>query len=414
MTRNFLKFTGILFLSLSILIYFLPDSCPHGWYDKSCFINWTNYIHHFGIGHVYKLEIDYLPLINYFLWAYAKLMGSTSEIVSNFKYLKIACLFGDILSIFIIFKFVFHYFKESHKCYFMVSLFLLNAAYFYNSYFYGQLDGLLSLFLLASFILAIKKQLLSSMILFVLAVNLKLQGVFLAPCLIIIWSNYIIKSKQYTKLFFSIMAAFVLQIFILIPFIIKEQFSNVMFAATSSVGRYPATSMGAYNIWYFIIENPFIVNDNFGNGISYNSYGLFMFLSAASITFFNPIKSFIISIMEKKYKIELHLEKLMLIAALSFFCFFYFNTQMHARYIHPAMVFLGLYALFTFKIMPFALISIAYFLNIEGSSKIFKGDILEFTVFWFNPVFVSSLFLLVFIYSVYLLFSKPVHKELIL
>jgi hypothetical protein len=210
------------------------------------------------------------------------------------------------------------------------------------------------------------------------------------------------------------MAAFVLQIFILIPFIIKEQFSNVMFAATSSVGRYPATSMGAYNIWYFIIENPFIVNDNFGNGISYNSYGLFMFLSAASITFLNPIKSLMISIIEKQYKIELHLEKLMLIAALSFFCFFYFNTQMHARYIHPAMVFLGLYALFTFKIMPFALISIAYFLNIEGSSKIFKGDILEFTVFWFNPVFVSSLFLLVFIYSVYLLFSKPVHKDLIL
>ena len=47
------------------------------------------------------------------------------------------------------------------------------------------------------------------------------------------------------------------------------------------------------------------------------------------------------------------------------FCFF--NTQMHERYWHPALLLLGAHAILTRRYVLFGVFSLAYYLNVEGS-----------------------------------------------
>jgi hypothetical protein len=51
---------------------------------------------------------------------------------------------------------------------------------------------------------------------------------------------------------------------------------------------------------------------------------------------------------------------------------------MYARYSHSVVLFAGTLAILRKDYLRFLLVSMAVFLNMEGASKILKGDIIEF------------------------------------
>jgi hypothetical protein len=159
--------------------------------------------------------------------------------------------------------------------------------------------------------------------------------------------------------------------------------------------------MGAYNIWSLIFERPDLMNDNMGVfNFSYNSFGLITFFGLSGLALL-PLALKSLNIFNKNLKLDFSFENVLLVCVLVILFFTYFNTQMHARYSHPLVLFAGTLALLRKDYVRFLLVSLAVFLNMEGASKILKGNITEFQTFWFQPWFVSLIFLTVIVlYSI--------------
>ena len=70
----------------------------------------------------------------------------------------------------------------------------------------------------------------------------------------------------------------------------------------------------------------------------------------------------------------------------------FFNTQMHERYWHASLLFLASYAFLSRNYWPFALVSVAYFLNLEATLHFL--DLHNYKVLIFNSRFVAGIFAL--------------------
>jgi len=82
--------------------------------------------------------------------------------------------------------------------------------------------------------------------------------------------------------------------------------------------------------------------------------------------------------------------------------FFFFNTQMHERYSHPAMLLAFLYGVLRRDYWLFGLTTLAYFLNMEAVLQFFS---LDYSAFYFQKMFVASLFLLTIVLGLYKLYK---------
>lgn len=405
----------VLFLTLIfvVLIFLIPNTTTPGKYDRRCWINWSNYIFGNGLANIYRLEVNYLPLYHYVLFVYGKFMGSTEAIIYNINGLKYITLFFELIGVGYVISLV----KDKYNAIFapllLSLLIVLNPAFFYDNVLYGQVDGIYSSFLFISVFYAIKKKPGLSLLAFVIALNLKLQAITYAPLVFLINLPVIFEALNFRKVLAIILPSVVLQFLIVLPFVLNNDIGLVWNVVTGSQGRYPYVSMGAFNGWYFFLEAPKKMNDYYGVfGRSYNALGLVSYVSVMFLAIF-PLLWWSFKVLIQRTKIpEFPIEKILILGIMMALIFFYFNTQMHARYIHSAMIFAGAYALYTKRYLIFGILSLGYFLNIESSAKILKGNIAEYEYFFFNPVFVSSLFLIVLILCFKQLytgvpFSKP-------
>jgi hypothetical protein len=185
------------------------------------------------------------------------------------------------------------------------------------------------------------------------------------------------------------------------PFIYVGDLKLALNSFSESMGRYPMVSMGAYNIWSLIFDSPQIMNDNMGIfHFSYNSFGLIAFFGLSGLVLL-PFAFKSLGFFDKTLKLEFNFENMLLVCVLIILFFTYFNTQMHARYSHPIILFAGTLAILRKDYMRFLLVSLAVFLNMEGASKILKGNIADFKTFWFQPWFVSLVFLTIIVLYFY-------------
>ena len=99
----------------------------------------------------------------------------------------------------------------------------------------------------------------------------------------------------------------------------------------------------------------------------------------------------------------------LLIAALIPLSFFYFNTQMHDRYSHPALIFIITYSILNRKwILPILACS-AYLLNLDRALHGWK--IISYETLVYEPVFISLLFAICIVYMMYLLYLENSTKH---
>jgi Gpi18-like mannosyltransferase len=261
-------------------------------------------------------------------------------------------------------------------------------------------DGVYTAFAFMSLTFAVFKKPMLSLIFFVLCVNFKFQGIIFLP---IIFLTLFQSIRQYSlpRIGLLLLPVLALQLIIFLPFILVGDIKLAFNSFSESMGRYPFVNMGAYNVWSLVFEHPETMNDN--NGVlnfSYNTIGLFTFFGLSGVILL-PFGLKTLGLFDNKLKIDFSLENVLLVTTLIILIFFYFNTQMHARYSHPVVLFAGTLAILRKDYLRFLLVSIAVFLNMEGASKILKGNISEFQSIWFQPWFVSTIFLVVIILYFY-------------
>ena len=92
--------------------------------------------------------------------------------------------------------------------------------------------------------------------------------------------------------------------------------------------------------------------------------------------------------------------------------FFFFNTQMHERYTHPALLFIFAFSYVNKKYIPMLLFSVAYFLNLEGVlHALYKGFGLMVNPILFSRSFIATIFAILILYMFFYLYKLSIAGE---
>lgn len=392
--------------AIFIILLFLIPFPQHGGYDRLCWTTWANFIFGNGLENIYKFDVDYLPLYHYVLYFYGLIQGSSEKIVSNINQLKYVTLLFEVVSIYFVYLLILPKYKTQFTAFFATLFILLNISFLYDNFLYGQVDGIYTAMAFISIFFAINKRVGLSLLFIVIAINFKLQAIVFLVLVGLILIPEIIKNFTFSNLIFWVLPSLIFQVLVILPFVVSGDFSTLVYVIKSSMGRYPKVSMGAYNIWYLIFDAPYEINDKQGVfGRSYHKYGLLLFFVTSGIALLPLIQNAFNAILKRKVK-EVSVAYILLVATIIPFVFFFFNTQMHSRYVHSSVLMGGAYALYTKRAWSYVLLSVAYFFNIEGGIKMLKGDINEYKTLLFQPKFVVFVFLIALLRLFYELFYK--------
>jgi len=334
--------------------------------DMGFWTNWSKHIFQEGLTNAYKDgSINYFPAYLYFIRFHIFIQGNLTDILDNLYTLKYYTLLFDVLGALLTVRFVR---DETKKLYYFVLL-MLNIAFFYNTALWGQVDAIFSFWGFSAIILALERRPVWSILFWVVALNFKLQAVVFLPVLgLLLLPQF--TGRQWKRLIPAAAGAVAVQLLILSPFILKGTVGQVWRVLTSLVDFYPSPALGAFNIWFLLLpdvnlESMMNLSDQARFGaFTYKQWGLLMFAAAMLLSIW-PYLKYLKFRYINRIAAEFPLEKVFLMTALVALSFYFFNTQMHERYAHPAMLPLAAYTFLTRRWWPFIIISIAYGLNLE-------------------------------------------------
>lgn len=377
--------------------------------DMLFWLNWSKYIFEHGFTHVYdNKECNYLPAYLYVLWGHVKLQGNTVDIGDNLYTIKFFTLIFDVAAAVLSVRFV----KElKDKTYYFLLL-MFNVAYIYNTVFWGQVDAIFTFWGFAALLLAIEQRVVWSILCLTIALNFKLQALVFIPVVGALLLPNFLTLKGMKKFLLAIIISFFIQIIILLPFILSGRLGQVWHVIIDSVGHYPFPTVGAFNLWTILLPNVSIegmykISDETKIGfLSYKQIGQFLFISTVLVSLYPLVNYLVKKYLKKNYSV-FPIKNVFLIAALTSLNFYFFNTEMHERYSHPALVCLAAYAFLSKRFLPLILGSIAYFLNMERICWYLNlhNDTYE-NGFLFKPRLIAGLYLILILLLYFLLYKK--------
>ncbi len=375
--------------------------------DAIVFGKWAQYSLQHGLGKIYRFGIDYLPLYTYVLYAYAKIQGTDFQIIKNLKYLSAFTLIFDMVAGYLVYLLVNKYLKNPLKSFGWSLFYVLNIMVLYNTIFWGQIDGMVVCFIFASFLMAYFGYFFGSCILFLLALNLKLQAAIFLPIIGMLNLKIVIEKFDIKKLIYTALALIVIELIIIFPFYQTHDLGLVKNVIKNSFGKYPFVSYGAFNFWFLakdlnVYTASVTPDSTLIGGISMNRWGFILFCIASFFALFHFAKSYF-GLVFQKIKLDFSLEKTLLSASLIPLIFFFFNTQMHERYSHPAFIFLVSYAILYKKFIPYFTGSLAHFLSLEYIHRHYNLGVYD--LFFFKTTFIACLYLFTIAYLFYQLFE---------
>lgn len=383
-------------------------------FDFFCFKNWATHIFTNGLPHAYTAWNNYTPFYQYVLWLYGKIAGSTQAIASGIFYLKAFTLLFDIWGLWIVYKWI-----EDKTDFLLLLLFnMLNFAYIYNTVIWGQMDGIHTAMVVASLYYGYKRKAVLSVIWYVLALNMKLQAIIFLPVLALMLLHNIKGNWKMTLL--AITAGVGVQWALLAPFLSVPNgfqlfYDNVIKGATTI---HPYLVSGAFNIWHLIYADPTTITDDkvFLLGMNYKKVGFILFALSSLVAMLPLIISVIRNTFQQKLT-GINREQLWIACSLIALNFFFFNTEMHERYCHPAFLFTVAYTFSTKDFIPYILFSVMYFLHLEKVMKLLNLD--NYNTFIFDPRLIAGLCLVLMGYLFFRLYTfnkkapvqEPLEKE---
>jgi len=357
---------------------------------------WALFIHENGLGRIYEIQANYQPVYLYAIALFDWIQGTGENISNNMPYIRIFPLLFDILPVFILL--FFRRFRElaSGWHWFL----LLNVAYLYNSVIWGQVDSVHTSLSLLALLLAFKRPVWSGLV-FLLAFNAKIQAIIFLPLLLMIWLFSIKSWKQVLSLGFVVLFS---EALILMPFILGGTFPEYIKMVKGAVGFYPSISMNAFNFWDLVLSDEVIANAKDHETffvLSYKTTGLLLFFLFSGIVLL-PVLVKSVAALVKRQVDERMMEITCLAAGLVAIVFFFFNTQMHERYSHPAMLLFFFYGVFSKNFLLYIITSVAYFLNLEKVLQFFH---ISYHTLIFEREFIASLFALVLVLGIKRLYA---------
>ncbi len=270
---------------------------------------------------------DYFPGYLYLLWflgaSFNFLFPHLSIFSSGFEiYLKLFTNIFDFATAYYIYKIVSKYQKRLGLS---ASIFYLaNPALAFNSSIWGQVDGILTFFLIYfTYCLLELKNIYLFSIFSALSVLIKPQGLAIFPVIIV----HLIRNFKISK-YINLLLIPTILILLSLPFFTKDPILGLFHLFQKSANTYPYTSMFSYNFWS--ITGWWVSDSTKFLGISYQYWGIFMFLFILTLII---IPLFIL----KGYKKNILIYFAMSLAS---FAFFLFLTRIHQRYLFPFFSFL--------------------------------------------------------------------------
>lgn len=357
-------------LLLSIMLYTAFVFLMHKWGhqgDMNCWLDWCKYMYNNGFTHIYDYEeCNYLPAYLYFLVFHVKIQGNLIDIQDNLYTIKYYTFVFDMLGAFLAVWFV----RDDYKKIFYFLLLLFNVAYIYNTAFWTQVDAIFTFFGFAAIILALEKRTVLSSLSLLIALNFKLQALVFIPVVGLLLLPQYLSKDGIKKAVITILFVVLIQTLIFLPFILTNRLYQVLNVITGSIGYFPHPTVGAFNMWSLLlsvgIEEALSINDNtIFFIVSYKNFGNIIFFTAMFIAVYPLLQYLYRKYILKQNDIKFEISKVFLIAALIALSFYYFNTEMHERYAHPAIISLAAYAFCSKRYLALILGSIAYFLNLE-------------------------------------------------
>ena len=118
------------------------------------------------------------------LFAYGRLAGSAAAIIRHRHELRAFTLLFDFAGALAAVSVV-----EGHRRRFWLSLLLLllNGAYLYNTLIWEQVDAIYTCLSFGAVLLALRRRLVGSVLLYLVAFNMKLQAIIFLPALLLLW-----------------------------------------------------------------------------------------------------------------------------------------------------------------------------------------------------------------------------------
>lgn len=403
---NFNKIRNALILCL--LFFTVIILLPSGGFtsDINLWLHWSDVTTQHGIGYIYNYSAsDYLPVYHYLLWFYGSLNGSYALIEAHSDYLKLFTFIFDLS----IFGFLLYYLQQQ-QIRFIKSLalslcYILNIAILYNGLIWGQVDTIQCALILFCCFAAYKRNIVGSIIFMTIALFFKLQVIIFLPFIAVFLLPAIVAQCSFKNIVKWLFTFFITATLICLPFILAGTLDKVWHVVTGSFSKFPVLTLYALNHWYWYYDDPTYVHDDIlvANFISLKQIGLLLF-SCSFFTLLFLLLSLSIKLYNKGITNKLlSLPNMMLLLSLVNFCFYFLNTEMHERYIHPTLVFFAVYVIITrSNFIAYIILSAVVFLNMELVLRYFK---MHYHTFIFIPAFLATIYFLIMCYIAYLWFK---------
>lgn len=353
-----LIFLGTLIrLILSIAVRGYPN-------DISCWIGWANATASSNLFGVYNLDIfmDYPPGYMYVLYPLGLLMRLIGDVPDKLSWLivKIPPITADIILAFVIYKLA----KKrvsNNKSLILSAIYFLNPAVILNSSAWGQIDGILALFVVLYVVALYDRKFYMAGIYLAIGVLMKIQMVLFAPLyLTAIWSfireikkdGQAIDRQKILKMLSGVGTG-ILTLFILtVPFFYND-YSKFFDIYLGSLGTYKTVSLNACNLWALL--------DGMWVPMTDSMFGIIPYATLTNIGLVLSIVLFLVIgfLDTKKEHIFMH-------AALLITGIFMLSGKMHERYMFTAIALLVMSYLYTNRkssYVLFILFSVTQFIN---------------------------------------------------
>ena len=338
----------LLIISIGLIVRLSLAFLPGLTFDMDYWVNWSQRLQQVGFRNFYTPteRTDYMPGYLYILYILGNIKNLLHLDNSTYLYfLKLPGILAELILSSVVYL-VLLKFKNLKVANFGLVLICLNPALIFNSAVWGQIDGLLTLFmLLAIYAISLNKQFLTALF-FGTSIIIKLQASSIIPAL----SLYLFKSFPKISSLKIFLISLALVLFFSFPFFGNDVFFDLLNHVQRTAREYPYNSLSAYNLWGIL--GFWIEDSNRFLNIVYKSWGIFLYLTFWAIVIFSYMKK------------NLNIYTLSSLATLSFY---FLPTRVHERYLYPALVFLLISSLISkskILLTLFIILSLFHFLNL--------------------------------------------------
>ena len=373
------KFNLILFLIFLLAVIFLPKGGLQG--DYEYYIRWIDWMRESGLANIYAMqEVNYFPIFLYILYFLSVVIRDLVVLAANIYLVKIFILAFDFAAIFLVGNLL----KKLNKSPFLSFLILFNPAFFFNSLLWGQIEALYIFFIAAAFLAVIYKHTNLSVFCYVLAFYSKLQAIIFLPGLVLLLLPFYLRNRKLLLQTFGVAVA--TNVVLLLPFVLNGSLNQMYANVFSSIDMFAVLSNNAFNFWILFL-GPFEAGSPDSAKLlflSFKQWGMLLF----ALSSFIILLPLLIRLL-KKEKIAQKLAAgfislVFLINGLISLVFFFFNTQMHERYLQPTILFFWISLILKpSKLLAviYGLTSVAFVLNLERVIKYFNLGIYDTILF---------------------------------